>query len=448
VSTLAFSPDGTVLAGGDGMHVGLWSVGAYQLLAESPDYLSFFNPRPLAFSPDGRYLTAGGILLRSADASKVDVPFPGMLAFAPDGAHVAVLQGLVALTMLEIQNDTFTTLGSWTLPGPADRVAYAPDGNSLAFSSSTNPTLYTVPTSAPTTATWMRGTRGTGAVATAADAAADPILTFDKGGNIRLFDAEDVLLLEVPTGLDFTYLGGWALSPARDLIALTDDAGQSIQVWDLAANRQRVAVPNPHDGDYLDSVQFTADGQHILTAGQDMTARLWRVSDGSLETVMSTPGDSYIYANQGPDSGTVMVGGVELYVFDAQTGFMTKRFPAGNMGWSISTPADRSLVNVTSTNGWMWIYRTSDWAFLAAIHAHTADTQAMFSPDGSLIVSTGPEDGILRVWRTADMSLVGALQPDGLVGLEAVVKGADGKNVAVTGSGDDILDVWCLPPAM
>jgi WD40 repeat protein len=142
VYDLAFSPDGGILAGGTlRMAVPLWSVGNNQLLrvTDTGAYMggSSMGSVSVAFSPDGQWLisTAGSPILWNVASGELQQFLqghngdPNCVDFAPDG------------TLATASDDH--TVRLWSIPdgsllrtlehtGPVHRVAFAPDGSTLA----------------------------------------------------------------------------------------------------------------------------------------------------------------------------------------------------------------------------------------------------------------------------------------------------------------------------
>jgi WD40 repeat protein len=143
---VAFSPDGTLLAGGRFSTVNVWRVEDETALAR----IDQWDVRALAFSPDGTRLVTNGFAkdprVRSRDLPgtvRVWDPRTGALIgsfeglaqvddvdFSPDGARLAITSSDGTLRLL----DGATMRPVMTVATDADgKVAFSPDGTRLAY---------------------------------------------------------------------------------------------------------------------------------------------------------------------------------------------------------------------------------------------------------------------------------------------------------------------------
>lgn len=259
VVALAVSPDGRTLATSGGDHaVQLW-----ELPADGParplrriDVNRLLTFQSLAFSPDGRLL-AGGASSGKYDEKMVRVwevasgrevlalqgpddprgaSYPvgsGAVAFSPDGTKLATGGHDAGFHLWDLDTGKeLLRLGSGR-PG-AIGVAFSPDGK----------TVYTVRLNGPVEA-WS--------LEAAADkpAAGPPVRTF--------------------TGHQGSPFGLAAAAKAPVLV--TGAADDSIRVWDTATGEQ-VFRGLGHQG-YVHAVAVTADGKLAASGGTDGVVRLW-----------------------------------------------------------------------------------------------------------------------------------------------------------------------------
>lgn len=126
------SPDGTVTA----------VARDYEVVLRRPDgstmALGPGKPLALAFAPRGQRLaTAGpGPLVRTWDyegrcLAEAQLGAPARaLAYTPDGSRLLVLDGAGGISVRDPQS--LIALGNWTVEGPANSIACAPDGQTVA----------------------------------------------------------------------------------------------------------------------------------------------------------------------------------------------------------------------------------------------------------------------------------------------------------------------------
>ena len=184
-------------------------------------------------------------------------------------------------------------------------------------------------------------------------------------------------------------------------------------------------------------------GRILVTGSADRTVRLWSASDGKLlRTVyLPTGPDNNGEVNAvavSPDGRIVAAGGVgwdnprgsNLYLFDRNTGKMTKRIGLPNWTFGLAFSADgRYLAAVGSFRGVIVFDRENDWK--EARHDLSYDQRSYgvaFSRSGWL--ATTSADGKVRLY---DPDFKRIVNPDSLSGGEPtkVAFSPDGKTVAV-----------------
>ena len=248
VYSVAFSPDGELVAGGTYLEARLWdvSVGTLVSTVEYPDIVA-----DLAFSPDGLLLGAGqstdGVhLSRVADGDvlRLHGGYNNRLAFSPDGETLATgnRDGVVwlwrlddgkQLAALEPPTDEWGLTDQWILA-----LAFSPDGEIVAA--------------------------GHGE------------------GTVYLWWVSDGRLLQtLESQTRFCRANSLAFSPNSELLAVAgarDERADVVRLWSVSAGTQHQDLPMTQQAR---AVAFSPDGR-LLAAGSEEELILWEMPGASV----------------------------------------------------------------------------------------------------------------------------------------------------------------------
>jgi len=178
-------------------------------------------------------------------------------------------------------------------------------------------------------------------------------------------------------------------------------SGNAVNVWDLTNNGELIRSLEGHT-DLVYSVSFSAQGDRLLSASWDLTARVWDLATGQ-----SFPMDGHAAAawavDFSPDGNLVAVAGSvadsAIKVYDARTGELIHRLKghATRVGCIAFHPSGRRLVSC-STDQMVRVWELDQGKEVLTLRGNTdLVTRVLFDPKGWWLAASC-DDGKLRVW--------------------------------------------------
>ncbi|KAL0937155.1 vegetative incompatibility protein het-e-1 [Colletotrichum truncatum] len=364
VTTVAFSPDGQVIASASSYEtVRLWDVatGAHrQTLKGHGDKI-----RDIAFSPNGQ------IIVSASDDSTV------RLWNVASGAHHQTLQG--------------HTETVWA-------VAFSPDGQVIATASYdqtvrlwdavTGAHLYT-----------LRGhSSGVQGVVFSPDSCI--VASASSDDTVRLWN--------VGTGVCRQTLNGhshnvWKVvfSPDGQVVA-SASMDHTVKLWDAATGAHRHTLKGHNE--VVCRVAFSPDSQTIATASFDATVRLWNIATGAHHQTLRGHIDKVWAVAFSPD-GQVIASGSEdqtIRLWDAPSGthrqtFKGHRGSVKEIAFSADSQVIASASNDRTVRLWDIAISTQDQTLSS--HSDTVHGLVL-SPNGHVIASAS-HDSTVQLWDVA-----------------------------------------------
>jgi WD40 repeat protein len=268
----------------------------------------------------------------------------------------------------------------------------------------------------------------------------------------------------------------WHSSPVRALACsppgspanwlLVGCADGNIYLYDLAsptAPELVKAIKNHHRG-AVTALAFSPRGKYFASGGEDNVIRLWNTDGGEpvypfdVEHGVDNPHQGTITALHFTPQGRLISAARdnELRVWDLHVkGARLAYHPIAHRGGTVGQLGvsqdgrymlfDQGkrlhLLNMADGTPAAWLDNLAG--------ANTFETLALFSPDGSLLLTGGADDGKLRLWKTPAPEERGypvrELETRDRSMITCAAFAPAGAGFVVTGSKDNCVQVWTLP---
>lgn len=417
ILSVAFSPDGQLLATGDANgEVRLWQVADSKLLLICKGHAGWVHC--VTFSPDGKLLSSASsdhtVKLWNVTDGKCIRTLTGhtqrvrSLAFSPDGK-------------LLVSGSSDSTVRIWTiakgqclniLKGHKSfiwSVAFSPDGMMVASGS--------------------------------------------EDGTIKLWDAETGNCLKTLSG-HTRWVRTVAFSPDSETLA-SGGGDRTVKLWDVSKGTCRQTLEGHTQR--LRALAFSPDGAMLASGGGDHTVRLWDCGTGGCLRTLHGHSSRLTSVAFSPDGKLLASGGEDLSVrlWQVTTGQCLKNWQ-GYASWvqSVVFSPDGTILASSSEDRKVRLWNLEDTETKENLHYSPLPTlleghtgwvcSVAFSPNGKMLASAS-SDYSVKLWDVATRKCTATL-----VGhtrwIRSVAFSPDGKTVASC-SGDYTVKLWDVATA-
>ena len=432
IFSMAYSPDGRILASGSqNGTIKLWDVATEETIATLEGHRD--RVFSVSFSPDGTMLASGSadqmVKLWDIATEETIVTLEGhthqvnSVSFSPDGKMLA--SGSWDDTALLWDVNTRTNTATLRHRSVVYSVSFSPDGTTLASTSFGEVKLWDVEkkidiaTFAHTH--WVRSVAFSPNGATLAAGAGD--------GRINLWDVETQNLA---TLRHTRRIESVAFSPDGTTLA----AG--VNLWDVATGRNVTTLER-----YVGPVTFSPDGR-TLASGTGWKVRLWDVETGENTAVLEGHDNIVNSISYSPDGTTLASGSYDntVKLWDMKTK-ETIATLGGHTDRVLSVSFSPNGITLASAGGYsdktikLWDIKTQK--NIATLEGHTGSVNSIaYSPDGTMLAS-GSEDGTVKLWNVVARKHIATLSQMSPVRL--VSFSPDG-TILASGSADGTVLLW------
>jgi WD40 repeat protein len=392
VNTVAYSPDGTLIAAGfyDRGIIKIWDAQT----GEAIKTLHGHNwvVECVQFNPDGQHLVSVSrddtaktwdvVIDRAATQVRGHAQFVRSIAFSPDGRQIASCSVDSTIKLWDAQTGEAirTMRGREQIPSA---IAFSPDGRHIAVGEGQRRVVRLWDTLTGADVAVLRGHKD-GVRCTAFSPDGKHIASGSDDKTVKVWDVlkrAEVVTLEGHEDV----VASVAFSPdGRKLISGSWD--RTIRVWDWASHKDLMTLRG--HGSRVTSVAFSPDGKRIGSASYDRTAKIWDVATGLELMTLYGHRQSVYCITFSPDGTRVVTSGREgVKVWDSTTGAELVTLPADIAIFTVAFDPNGQTIAAGTGRGSLTLWRSAlspaDYEPLRRAEVARSIVEKLYSRHGS-----------------------------------------------------------------
>ena len=234
---------------------------------------------------------------------------------------------------------------------------------------------------------------------------------------------------------------GLAFAPKSNLLAYGSPDKSILFFFGGPDDTSKVMMK--HDS-VINSLAFSPDGSMLASGSDDLTIRLWRVSDGNLINTLNAP-TLVLGVNFSPD-GTTLASSLydkRIFLWRVSDGKLIKELQGHKKNIrNVAFSPDGTILASGSADKTIGLWHVNDGKLIEMLEGHKKEVRSVaFSPDGTILASSS-FDNTIGLWDIKNRKLIKVLDGHSLY-VYGVAFSPDGTYLA-SSSTDGTVKLWAV----
>ena len=445
VLSVAFSPDGDLLAAGDSNgNIHLWRVESRQQIFVFKGHTNWVVS--LAFSPDGKTICSGssdntvklwnittGICEKTLDEHEDEV---WSVVFSPDGELLASGSDDYTIRIWEVKTNEclkiLTGHTSWVTS-----LSFSHEGKLLVSGSDDRTIKIWNFNTSECLKTFKGHCDGIRTVTLSSDGKL--LASGSEDHTIKIWNFNTGECLKTLTG-HTNRIFSIAFSPEEDYI-VSSCHNYEIKLWDITSGKCLKTFED-HTS-WIFSIAFSPKEDYLASGSHDQTVRLWNINTGRVERKFQGYSNqvlSVAYSSDGQRLASSSYDSI-IRLWDTKASKVSQVLQGHTNGvYSIAFNPKGDFLASGSGDKTIKLWNVNENKILKTLRGHSKLVRSIvFSPDGQIIAS-GSEDCTIRLWNFCSGQITNIFQGH-QAAVWSVVFSPDGQTLA-SGSWDHSVKLW------